>query len=459
MNLAHPNDVREPVAAGRLPASDLADIQGLLAYRRPAPYFGSYLLVRIDRATDGRRLLEHLLPHIPSVGDWQTTADHVCVAVAITHNGLAALGVSDDVLESFPAQLRDGMAARAEQVGDRDASAPEHWDRPFGSGEIHLALSIIAPTHASWQDQAARAIDAFDRTGLQMLGRIDFAAHPDTRTSLGYRDGISFPTIAGIPTPAGDPSEPGAPIATGEFLLGHASETGQPLAMPHPEALARNGSYLGFRKIRTDVAAFRRFLHDNAADEHARGLLAAKLLGRWPSGAPLSLAPQHDNPALAADPSQVNTFGYSEDPQGLVCPHGAHIRRVNPRDSPLTTLTDPRIHRILRQGTVYGAPLPDGELNDDGKDRGIIFMFISARAHTLEFLKSQWLNDGHFTGLGDEQDPLAGDHRNASQFTIPQRPIRRRLTGLAQFTTTAGGEYAFLPSLNALRCLVDLGTS
>jgi hypothetical protein len=93
------------------------------------------------------------------------------------------------------------MAARADQLGDSHASDPTHWDPPFGSGQIHIALSIIAPTKAAWQDQAARALKTFDTSGLTVLGRTDFAAHPGTRTSLGCRDGISFPNIAGLNPP------------------------------------------------------------------------------------------------------------------------------------------------------------------------------------------------------------------------------------------------------------------
>ena len=43
-------------------------------------------------------------------------------------------------------------------------------------------------------------------------------------------------------------------------------------------------------------------------------------------------------------------------------------------------------------------------------------------------------------------------------FTIPQRPIRRRLQGLMPFVTTRGGEYCFAPSLPALRWLGELDT-
>lgn len=112
-----------------------------------------------------------------------------------------------------------------------------------------------------------------------------------------------------------------------------------------------------------------------------------------------------------------------------------------------------RVHRILRYGAVYGDPLPDGVLDDDGAARGVYFMFLSARPHALEFLKGEWIDNGGFVGLGAENDPIAGDNAGHGTYTIPAQPVRRRLHGLERFTVTKGGEYAFLPSLSALRWL------
>lgn len=440
---------------GAQSAVDLRDLQSLVVFRRPAPYWGSFFLIAFDRPQRGRRLLDHLLSQVVSAADWAAGHRDVSVSVAVTYPGLAALGVPPTSLASFPDQMRLGMAARADRLGDVGDSDPAHWHAPFGTGGVHAIVSITAATRALWRDRVAAALDAFDHAGVRLLDRGDVAAHQGMRTTFGYRDGISSPNIAGLPvSPVAAFEEP---IATGEFLLGHPSETGQPLAMPRPDRLGHNGSYIGLRKIHTRVAEFRRFLQANAADPDAEEFLAAKLLGRWRSGAPLILAPHADDPELAADPSRVNRFGYADDPSGLVCPAGAHIRRVNPRDSALATLTDVRIHRILRFGAVYGEPLADGVLQDDQVDRGVYFMFLSARPNALEFLKGNWLDDGGFISLGDEQDPIAGANDGHGSYTLPAKPLRRRLRGLDRFTVTRGGEYAFLPSLTALRWLADPG--
>ena len=123
--------------------------------------------------------------------------------------------------------------------------------------------------------------------------------------------------------------------------------------MPQPDILGRNGTYVGFRKYQSRVGAFNRFLRANGSTEAERELLAAKLVGRWRSGAPLTLAPELDNPELGADPQRNNDFGYSEDPRGRQAPLGCHIRRMNPRDTILARLTDVNLHRLIRRGTTY----------------------------------------------------------------------------------------------------------
>lgn len=128
---------------------------------------------------------------------------------------------------------------------------------------------------------------------------------------------------------------------------------------------------------------------------------------------------------------------------------------MNPRDAAIIGI--PRLHRIIRRSTSYGPMLPPGLLEDDGADRGIIFVSAMARLdRQFEFVKTQWLNDGVFFGAPDEKDPLAGANDGSTQFTIPQRPIRRRLTDLPRFVINRGGDYCFIPSLSALRWISEL---
>ncbi|MFB4284305.1 hypothetical protein ACBJ59_54125 [Nonomuraea sp. MTCD27] len=84
---------------------------------------------------------------------------------------------------------------------------------------------------------------------------------------------------------------------------------------------------------------------------------------------------------------------------------------MNPRDALSDSIVDVRIHRALRRGTTHGPLLPEGQLEDDGAERGMVFIFMGADLVRLfEFLKTQWANDGDFVGLGTDKDPIIGDN-------------------------------------------------
>jgi deferrochelatase/peroxidase EfeB len=208
----------------------------------------------------------------------------------------------------------------------------------------------------------------------------DFGAQPGGLNPLGYKDSIGQPAIEGSgvgPLPGQGPA-----IKAGEFILGYPGETGVPLPMPQPDVLGRNGTYAGLRKYQSRVGTFNRFLRENARIQQEREMLAAKLVGRWRSGAPLTLAPAKDDPELGADPTRNNDFTYAADPDGRDVPLGSHMRRMNPRDTKLAILTDVNIHRIIRRSTTYGAPYdPDAVSDRDNETpRGLYFIFLSAKA-------------------------------------------------------------------------------
>jgi Dyp-type peroxidase family len=438
-----------------IPALQLDDIQGIVLRNRPSPYVGTYLLLRVDDPKAGRQLMGRLADLVDSAANWWNPTVPALLNVALTYRGLEALQVPPTSLNSFPEEFRQGAAARAEIIGDTGESAPAHWEPPFGTGQVHVVLSLIAADQESLALVLERARQARAQLpGIQLVYRQDFYQLASGRTTFGYKDGIGNPTVegSGAASPPGD----GRAIKAGEFVLGYPDETGNLPAMPQPAVLGSNGTYVAWRKLHTRVAAFRKYVHDNSSSPDEETLLVAKIVGRWPSGAPLILAPEHDDPALGADDQRHNGYLYqAADRQGLICPHGAHARRANPRDSDV--IGDVHLHRMIRRGTNYGPPLPPGVLEDDGADRGIVFVFIGAHLdRQFEFVKSQWLNDGNFTGLDQEKDLLTGDNDGTGSFTIPLRPIRRRLHGVERFVITRGSEYCFLPSLSALRWLANL---
>jgi hypothetical protein len=64
-------------------------------------------------------------------------------------------------------------------------------------------------------------------------------------------------------------------------------------------------------------------------------------------------------------------------------------------------------------------------------DRGAAFLIIGASiTRRFEFLQRVRVNDGDFAGLGAVKDPLIGANDGTGTFTIPRKPLRRRVKGL-----------------------------
>jgi Dyp-type peroxidase family len=436
---------------------DLEEIQATVLRYRPEPYYGTHVMLHVDDVRAGRELLRNLAPHVDSAAGWWQ-AGEPWIAVAITYSGLVALGVSEDSLQSFPEAFRVGMAARADKLLDDGANDPKHWEPEFASGAIHIGVSVFSDSRETWRRTMDTARQHYEgRPGLTVVSAEDFGAQPGDLNPLGYRDSIGQPAIQGSgvePLPGQGPA-----IKAGELILGYPGEAGVPLPSPQPDVLGRNGTYVGLRKYQTRVGAFNRFLQAHGRTDEEREGLAAKLVGRWRSGAPLTLAPDHDDPELGADPLRNNDFTYAADPDGRQVPLGCHMRRMNPRDSEMELLVDVNIHRIIRRSTTYGAPYdPDAvSPQDDETPRGLHFIFISAKAMaTMEFLQQEWINNGNFMSLGEERDPNVGLQEDGAVFTIPHEPVRRRIHGIETFNVLRGGEYFFMPSLSALRWLGNL---
>lgn len=436
---------------------ELDDIQSGALHERPSPYVGAYLLLRIDDRADGRELVRRLLALVDSGRPSADPAKDAWITVAFTYHGLEALGVPQESLDSFSPEFRDGMAAHATHLGDVGESSPEQWEKPLGTADVHVAIAVLSPDIAHLEivtEKAQRAQKELD--GITVVWRQDCYQLPTGRTSFGFKDGIGQPSVEGSGRPPSNPHE--RPLKAGEIILGYPDETGELPPMPTPDILGRNGTYVVFRKLHTKVAAYRQYLHAKAANREEEALLGAKMVGRWQAGAPLALSPEGDDAELGGDPRRNNAFLYGDDPRGFKCPVGAHARRANPRDSlDGDGSVDVRLHRMIRRGTSYGPMLPEGVLDDDGVDRGIIFVFVGAHIkRQFEFVKTQWLNDGIFIGAPSEADPLIGSGDDMNTFTIPQRPIRRKLQDLPPFVITRGGEYCFAPSLSAMRWLAEL---
>ena len=179
-------------------------------------------------------------------------------------------------------------------------------------------------------------------------------------------------------------------------------------------------------------------------------------MGRWRDGTPLELSPDAPDPALVKDTSRVNDFRYADaDGRGLRCPIGSHIRRSNPRDSlgfdGLLTFR----HRIIRRGMPYGEPLPAGVTEDDGAERGLVFVAFNASiSRQFEGIQAQWLNDGNIFHLGHDKDYLLGDSATTAKMTVQGEPPFF-ISPQPSFVTTRGGEYLWVPGLTGLAAIAD----
>lgn len=432
---------------------ELEDIQSGVLRPRPAPYAATYIALRIDDRRAGRELLSRISRVVTSAANPSSPLADTWVSVAVTYHGFKALGLPQQSLDSFSWEFRQGMAARARELGDLGESSPEKWEKPLGTSDVHCVVVAISPDERRLEEVVARARQTYQSlTGIEAIWRQNCHALPNEKEPFGYRDGISHPAIEGSGIAGSNPRE--QPLKAGEFVLGYRDELGG-VQKTEPELLGRNGTYVVFRKLHQRVADFRRYLIDNSNSRQDEELLAAKMMGRWRSGAPLALCPFHDDPQLGTDPSRNNDFLFeADDPAGFKTPGGSHIRRTNPRDAAIAGVA--RIHRMIRRGTAYGPLLPEGVLEDDGAERGLMFAFVGAHiGRQFEFVQSQWVNDGIFFGGGNDRDPIIGSNGGTGSFTLPRKPVRKRCQGIPQFVATRGGEYCFMPGLRALRWLAE----
>jgi Dyp-type peroxidase family len=432
-------------------------------------------------------------------------------AVAFSFEGLKLLSADADQFSS--AEFRAGLAASATRIGDQDDPAT-HWvvGQP---GKVPDLFVIIA---ADKDDDRAAAVDAFlaavaadggtvvyNETGHDLsFYSTPARAYPCGHEHFGFKDGVSQPGVRGrLPdgsdltdrtVPVGDDgiefAAPGQPlVCAGEFVLGEATEIdyvprdpGDPVPLGAAAgavapAWAANGSFLVFRRLLQDVGAFRAFAAAVGTQSGTTGdLAAARIVGRWPSGAPIMRTPNTDDGKQALADT-INAFGFSDDNpafglptdgDGAICPVAAHIRKVNPRDDPTdrgqASATLQR--RLLRRGIPFGPPFDTGV----EAERGLLFLsYQSSIADQFEFLCFQWMNNptlprnpgGQVEGEG--HDLLVGQRADGKpRFAwLPSAagPVRVDTTNAIpnRWVTASGGGYFFAPSMTALRTLVVPG--
>jgi deferrochelatase/peroxidase EfeB len=528
---------------------DLGDIQGNIvkAYGRFGFPVARHVFYNISSAEVGRQFVTDITPLVTTSYPWTdpSTIPRVAMNIAFTYEGLRHLDVPEETLHSFSDEFSMGMKARRDIVGDTGPNHYSRWDPIWNLEErgeaqhVHMLVSINAKTedfieerYLQLQQILARTIAKFPEVPppgvTQLTGHrgpggalLDYqpsAALVDRwdKEHFGYSDGISGTffrdcgedprLVIGGGKPTGkDPRTPEGwePLEPGEFILGHADESGAYPEAPGPPLFSKNGTFLVYRKLHQNVASFNAYLEQEGARyPGGKEALAAKFAGRWRNGAPLTRFPTEaeanqfvnevtalqarvrGKTATADERARLDelkllfvAFDYDDDLEGARCPFGSHTRRTNPRsglmfaakggfgqpafDTP-GALSNRR--RILRRGLPYG--LVEDRPTDDG-DHGVIMIILNADlSRQFEFVQQQWVNFGNDFRLANDKDPLLGNHginadgRAAGRMVIEGNARTNTppyfCSNMPTFVETRGGDYFFVPSMTCLR-MIGLG--
>ncbi len=447
-------------------------------------------------------LVKKLTPAVPE------DPSKPAINLALTASGLRHLGIEPE-LNSFSLEFIEGMAPqsasttqiprRTNILGDLEASSPEFWD--WGGWNKNRDIDGLLLLFAADEISLERLIEAereamhriADGGPIVLKGRV----YPDMKEHFGYVDGLSQPKIEGRPKRKTNKApeknhisgiKPGSEVKPGEFLLGYLNERRARIASGQAGDVRRNGTYLVFRQLEQDVAAFNAFLSDAAQRiGESEDWVAARLLGRRRNGDPLvakgpdaqatnskrpdaksadskgpdAQATDSKGPCAQATDSKNDFLYYYEDRFGLTCPIGAHIRRANPRDSlkpdPETALRLSKMHRIIRRGRPYGERWkPANDKADSEAQRGMLFIALNADiAGQFEMIQNSWLNNPHFAGQYAGTDPLSHMVAGEDLITIQSRPTNIHIKRPEPFVRVRGGAYFFLPGIQALRTMAS----
>lgn len=532
---------------------DLADIQGniLQPYGRQGFPVARCILLHVNEnhQQEARACLDQLRRQVTTAelwpssrtrklrGSYRVTAQkpEVAINIAFTFFGLLALGVPVRTLRGMPDEFQEGMLKRAQilrDLHDDQQSIVDLWDqvwvnelKPDGnSKQVHVLITLNAYRDQKRYNSPEDALDAKYQELVGLCGADkgmsildghrgastyyqDMAVleNPE-KEHFGFTDGIGDPVFEGQ-YPDDDvmakavigqgkltASQEWVPLATGEFLLGHADEAQETPGSAMPIPFSRNGTFMAYRKLHQNVNAFHQYIHAQAAvyasihgvsQEEADETLRAKMAGRWSDGIPLMHAPtyakwQEELALLNRLPEQekqqrldkiLRDFTYAADPDGSRCPFSSHLRRSNPRDMLDPTVTPPppgqpapkatsvlnNRRRILRRGLPYGK---SGDGISDQEEHGVLMLVVCASLfRQFEFVQQQWLQYGLDFQSGNDTCPVVGNHGPESKFVIEASEESGKppfiCAHMPQFVEVRGGAYFFVPSMTALRLIAQ----
>ncbi|MEU1970235.1 Dyp-type peroxidase [Microbacterium sp. NPDC019599] len=491
-----------------------------------------FLFLAIDDVWGARAWLQWLAPRLSSMrevldfrrefrrermlsgsADPSTTA--TWTAFAISASGIVKLLGEEALAEMGDEAFRQGMAARSTLLGDpAQPGHPGHrdqWRVGGTAGEADFLVTVAADKPEDAECAAAEIVETGARSGVRMLFEQVGANLPGVLSGhehFGFKDGVSQPGIRGV-TEDGEHLAPryldarnphsrifgkaGQPLIwPGQFVLGMPRQhPADPLVPAEDEPTvpdwAKHGSYLVCRRLEQDVPAFWDFAA-RAAAEHGTTTVhfASMMVGRWPSGAPLSRSPEADDLRLAGDEFANSHFQFDDDTRswtpskelveggyrgdrhprakadlfGQACPVAGHIRKVNPRDSgtDFGAPADTFLRLMLRRGIPYGPALagvedPSPELV--AAERGLMFVaHMASIEDQFEFVTRRWANSPHQPNTGGHdpvigQSDVYGDRRRTFEVTSASGDREAVLVD-REWVTATGGGYFFAPAISAV---------
>lgn len=541
----HPRDWQSPCCpeAGREPCLAVNEIQGniLAGFNKDHQ---SLLFLKIEDAALFKLWLKSLVPFVASTWEVLTfnrlykevrsrrgesrALRSTWINVAFSFKGLKKL--APELAEPFKDKaFRQGLNRRSELLGDplTGDGSPSTWVIGGPSNEADVVLIVASDLEADLLAEADRLERSLftpaPKAGVRIIFKEKGAVLPPPRRGhehFGFLDGISQPGIRGrvsadprdlltlrqSPRSPDGQGKPGQDLLwPGEFVFGYPGQDpddpdaeGESSLTRNGEAVApdwaRNGSFLVFRRLRQDVAGFRRFIQETAVDIGLKPeVLEAKIVGRFRSGAPI-LRTEEENLCLGGDDCVNNDFEFAHEPEeegqvsaasseesaclckkvepappdenGLRCPFGGHIRKVYPRNDrdrfvPGSGEADAQKHRLIRRGIPYGPPFPaEPVCETQDPERGLLFLsYQTSIVDQFEHVQRHFANN-------IEQNPATGEIRaghdliigqNAGQprlFVVPlpdPKGVRKVLVTVdRQWVWPTGGGYFFSPSISAL---------
>jgi Dyp-type peroxidase family len=426
--------------------------------------------------------------------------------------------------------FKNGIVQRSALLGDPTDPAvlghPSTWSVGKPGEELDILVVVGGDDRRSVKERANNLERRFVDIGAKVQRQVgdvrDDVEGQKGHEHFGFDDGVSQPGIRGrasdnprdfITERYVDRSQfpaaalfgyPGQDLVwPGEFVIGYPQTGPDPLipgAIVEPSPWwTRNGSFLVYRRLLQDVGSFWRTMRDEAErlshlpgydklDDVTDVTLASRLVGRWPSGAPVSRTSGGDDTKLGDDQFANNHFRFDSDtpplklighedsfdqakadPIGATCPLGAHIRKVNTRDAPsdMGARSSTYERRILRVGVPFGPSVKNRYAKTSAGDpeRGLLFLSIqSSIEEQFEFLQARWINDDARPKSPGGNDMIVG--QNAAAMDGVRRCIlfgaglqQAQVESAGQFVTASGGGYFFVPSISTLANVIVGGAS